>query len=179
MVPRIPGCRRPGRQPRWLALVAALLAGCASPVPGTNPPDVADGARGEDGVTGVRRHTADALETTLVEVRRSGPDTLIVRWRYHNRSSQRRAIIKGARGWQEAFDASFLVHPMSGTKLLVLRDGQDRVVGGVEMGPVSLELGPGQSVALWAKFPAPPPEARTVTVQVPGAPPFAAVPIAP
>jgi len=38
-------------------------------------------------------------------------------------------------------------------------------------------LKPGQSFTLWMKFPAPPPDVKSVTLQVPGAPPFEDLPI--
>ena len=34
------------------------------------------------------------------------------------------------------------------------------------------ELDPGQSYTMWVKFPAPPAEVKSVTLQVPGVPPF-------
>ncbi len=161
-------------------LAVLLIAACSSPTHEAQPAGVAispDGHHGGPATAPLRRHTTGALETTLLEVRRSGPDTLVVRWRYHNRSSERQAIVDQGSELHDAFEAAFLVDSVSKAKLLVLRDAQDRVVGGVELGPVSLELEPEQSVTLWAKFPAPPPRVRTVTVQVPGAPPFEGVAI--
>lgn len=102
-----------------------------------------------------------------------------MRWRYENRATERQAILEEARTLEDAFEASFLRDPATGAKLLVLRDHDNRAVAGVETGPMSLELGPGQSVVLWAKFPAPSSGANAVTVYVPGAPPFEAVTIEP
>lgn len=159
-------------------MILAVLAGsCISrpPADGTSDPP----RRGPTGDGASGQAAPPSVGTILIQVRRSGPDTLVVRWQYENHSSERHPIFRGARRLDEVFDESFLLDPVTGTKLLVVRDAENRAVGGVERGPVSVELGPGQSVVLWAKFPAPPSGSGAVTVHIPGAAPFERVAIEP
>jgi hypothetical protein len=63
----------------------------------------------------------------------------------------------------------------AGKKYQVLQDEKGAYIAGLKSGWNDRwydDLEPGQSHTLWVKFPAPPAEVKSVTLQVPGVPPF-------
>ena len=69
--------------------------------------------------------------------------------------------------------AIHLVDPVNKKKYFVVTDSEKNCLCSRDVA----DIGPGQRVALWAKFPAPPPEVTKVTVEVPHFQPMDDVPI--
>ena len=59
-------------------------------------------------------------------------------------------------------------------KYLIVKDSEGNPLG-TKLNLFSLE--PGKSKAAWAKFPAPPPDTKAISIYIPGAPPFEDVPL--
>jgi len=73
------------------------------------------------------------------------------------------------------FSQMYVMDPAGGKKYEVLKDEAGNYIGGVRSGWRDRwydTLEPGQSAVVWMKFPAPPPEVRVVTLQIPNTPPF-------
>ena len=73
------------------------------------------------------------------------------------------------------FSQMYVMDPAGGKKYEVLKDEEGNYIGGVRSGWRDRwydTLEPGQSALVWMKFPAPPPEVRVVTLQIPNTPPF-------
>ncbi|HWN44976.1 MAG TPA: hypothetical protein VNW71_22320, partial [Thermoanaerobaculia bacterium] len=69
----------------------------------------------------------------------------------------------------------YLMDLGAGKKYQVLQDEKGAYIAGLKSGWNDRwygDLEPGQSHTMWVKFPAPPAEVKSVTLQVPGVPPF-------
>jgi hypothetical protein len=63
----------------------------------------------------------------------------------------------------------------AGKKYQVLKDEKDEYIAALRSGWHDRwyeKVKPGQSMTIWMKFPAPPPEVKAITLAVPGVPPF-------
>lgn len=68
-----------------------------------------------------------------------------------------------------------LIDATNGKKYEVLKDEKDTYIGSLRPGwhdRWSKNIDPGSSQLIWMKFPAPPPEVKTITLQLPQMPPF-------
>jgi hypothetical protein len=74
----------------------------------------------------------------------------------------------------------YLMDLGAGKKYEVLKDEKGTYIAALRSGWADRwydKLAPGQSFTLWMKFPAPPPDVKSVTLQLPGMPPFEDLPI--
>jgi hypothetical protein len=108
----------------------------------------------------------------LTEFRRKG-NTLTARVRLKNGGSEtpRPEIV-----YREAY----LLDTGAGKKYEALKDEKGNYIAALHSGYSDKwfdEIAPGQQRMIWIKFPAPPPDVKSVTLQIPGAPPLEDVPI--
>lgn len=78
------------------------------------------------------------------------------------------------------YNEVYVMDTAAGKKYEVLRDERGSYIAALRTGYSDRwyqNLEPGQTYTVWMKFPAPPPETRTITLQVPGVPPFEDLPI--
>jgi len=84
-------------------------------------------------------------------------------------------------GWSEPFSLvyhAYLVDARNRTKYPVLKDNRGNLVAGKHGGPGKVVvLAPGKTLGTWAKFAAPPADARKISVFIPGVQPFEDVPV--
>lgn len=69
----------------------------------------------------------------------------------------------------------YLLDTAAGKKYEVLKDDQGTYIAAIRSGWPARnygEIAPGASVTLWMKFPAPPPEVKSITLNIPAAAPF-------
>ena len=74
----------------------------------------------------------------------------------------------------------YLMDLAAGKKYEVLKDEKGTYIAALRSGWADRwyeKLAPGQSFTLWMKFPAPPADVKSVTLQIPGTPPFEDLPI--
>lgn len=103
----------------------------------------------------------------VTEFRRKG-NTLTAKVRLRNQGSEK---VQSEVIYKEVY----LMDLAAGRKYQVLQDEKGAYIAGLKSGWNDRwygDLGPGESYTLWAKFPAPPAEVKSVTLQVPGMPPF-------
>ncbi|HWM91586.1 MAG TPA: hypothetical protein VN493_12540 [Thermoanaerobaculia bacterium] len=132
----------------------------AEPAPATAP--VAPGA-----VLASQETNWQGIVAEVTEFRRKG-NTLTAKVRLRNQGS---AAIQPEVIYKEVY----LMDLGAGKKYEVLRDEKGAYIAALKSGWSERwygEIEPGQSYTLWVKFPAPPPEVKSVTLQVPGVPPF-------
>ena len=73
------------------------------------------------------------------------------------------------------YDEIYVMDLAAGKKYEVLKDEKGSYIAALKSGWNNRwyqKLGPGQTFTLWMKFPAPPPDVKSVTLQIPGMPPF-------
>ncbi|MEA2561957.1 MAG: hypothetical protein QOH06_3461 [Acidobacteriota bacterium] len=103
----------------------------------------------------------------VTEFRRKG-NTLTAKVRLRNQGSEK---IQPEVNYKEVY----LMDLGAGKKYEVLQDEKGAYIAGLKSGWNDRwygELAPGESYTIWVKFPAPPAEVKSVTLQVPGVPPF-------
>jgi hypothetical protein len=103
----------------------------------------------------------------VVEFRRRG-NTLTTRVRFRNQGD---AEAEPDIHYSEAY----LMDAAGAKKYEVLKDETGHYIAGLRTGYPDRwyqKIQPGQSQVIWMKFPAPPAEVKSVTFQLPGAPPF-------
>jgi hypothetical protein len=118
------------------------------------------------------------VELDLMSVERKG-NVLTVKWAVTNGDEGRQSVRFGL----TAKATSYLVDEENGTKYYALTDqdgsalaSEHDYIDGNTWG-VSDTLDPGATARYWAKFPAPPPEVKTLTVLFDQTEPFEEVPI--
>ncbi|HVS04103.1 MAG TPA: hypothetical protein VMT16_15160 [Thermoanaerobaculia bacterium] len=103
----------------------------------------------------------------VTEFRRKG-NTLTARVRFRNQGTERAEP-------RIAYDEAYVMDLAAGRKYEVLRDERNRYIAALRSGWNDHwydQIEPGQAMTIWMKLPAPPPEVREVTLQLPGVPPF-------
>ncbi|HEX5760139.1 MAG TPA: hypothetical protein VF121_13190 [Thermoanaerobaculia bacterium] len=73
------------------------------------------------------------------------------------------------------FSQMYVMDAAGGRKYEVLKDEKGTAIAGLRSGWSDRwydTLSPGESAVVWMKFPAPPPEVKVVTLQIPNTPPF-------
>ena len=148
---------------RRLALAAALAVACA--VPGLPALAQAKPQSHETSIDGV---TAEIVEA----VRKEGVLTMKVRYR---NAAATPVKLKLYRNWD---DTDYYVTAGS-TKLMVLKDskGTPVAVPHGQHGETDISIKPNGSFLFWAKYPAPPAEAKKVSFFHPHSPPIEDIPL--
>lgn len=112
------------------------------------------------------------VTTDVTEFRRKG-NSLTAKVRLTNKSTNK---VEAELFWKEVS----LVDAAGGKKYEVLKDEKGAYISSTRAG-YSDRWGewiePGTSQVIWMKFPAPPPEVKTITLQLPKTPPFDDLPI--
>lgn len=149
------------RKPR-LSAVAALAVAFLLPAARAQP------AKPQAHDTNVEGVTAEVIEA----VRKDG--VLSLKLRYRNTGSKHASLNLVSSG---NVDTHYLV--AGNTKLLVLKDSKRTALMPPlnPVGNLGASLAPGGSYLFWAKFPAPPAEAKKVTYFSPAMPPVEDIPV--
>jgi hypothetical protein len=130
---------------------------------------------------GVQEHEVGDVDVLLLEVKRTSGDTLTVRWKYVNKSGERKQLTNQRTGWIDPYRLSYGAYILDAAhkmKYTLLTDPDKRPVAGRHGGQNSfIYLGPKKTLSTWAKFPAVPVGVDKVTIFIPGVPPFEDVPV--
>jgi hypothetical protein len=144
---------------------ASPPAGPATSEPAAAAPAAA--APVQESVLASQETSWSGVVAEVTEFRRKG-NTLTARVRLRNQG--------GAAAQPEVkYDEVYLMDLAAGKKYQVLADEAGSDIAALRSGWKDRwygELAPGQGQLLWMKFPAPPAEVRSVTLQIPGVPPF-------
>lgn len=130
---------------------------------------------------GVHEHESGDVDVLLLQVARTAGDTVTVRWKYVNRSAEKKQLTHERTGWLDPYRLSaeaYILDTDNKTKLTVLVDDDRHPIAGRHGAQNSyIVLAPHQSLLTWAKFPAPAAGVAKVTVSIPGTDPFESVPL--
>ena len=123
----------------------------------------------------------EGVEVALLEVTRSAPDVVTVKWEYRNHNAKPAELAADSKGWSDPYRLSwdtYLLLPDGKTKIGVMRDSDRRPISGGVGRPnqVKITVAPKKNLATWAKYQVPAGVAN-VTVAIVGADPFENVPV--
>ena len=118
------------------------------------------------------------LRCDLLEVKRISGGALMVRWRLVNTAGSAQSGLTTAQPKGISYDFSwpdlYYIDPAENKKYNFLTDAAGEKILDVWYGT----LNAGQQHANWAKFPAPPPTSKTISISLPKFPPFEDVTVA-
>jgi hypothetical protein len=111
----------------------------------------------------------------LASVERSSGNMLTIKFKYTNAGSSKVEIAKlGQYNHDNVLDHVYYVDANNKKKYLVVKDAEKKALG---TNLKYFTLAPGESKAAWGKFPEPPADVQSISIYLPGAPPFEDVPI--
>jgi hypothetical protein len=112
----------------------------------------------------------DDVSVELLGVKRASGDTLTIKFKYTNNGSEEIDISRaGQFGHDNIIEHVYFVDTKNNKKYLIVKDSEGKPLGTMLQ---YFALAPGASKSAWAKFPAPPTDVETITVYLPGSPPF-------
>jgi hypothetical protein len=111
------------------------------------------------------------ISIEVTSVQKTG-DTIMIRFKYI--SAREKATRIDSETNQEV-NQMYYVDSKNKKKYLIIKDTENHPLSSAL---TYFEVGPGETKPAWAKFAAPPPDVTTISVYIPGAPPFENVPIA-
>jgi len=133
----------------------------AAPTPAATP------AAATAGALASQQTNWPGIVADVTEFRRKGT-TLTARVVFRNQA--------GAEGEPDIhYNEVYVMDAAAGKKYEPLKDEKGTYIAALRSGYRDRwyeKLAPGASYTIWVKFPAPPPEVKTVTLQLPGLPPF-------
>jgi hypothetical protein len=115
---------------------------------------------------------AEGVTVEITSLKRTSGDSVTVRCAYLNSGSNEQNLKN--MGGVGSMDDAYLIDGKNKKKYLVVKDSDGNPLVGA---PAYGSLPAGKRTLCWARFPAPPPDVGTVSVFLPGAPPFEDVPI--
>jgi hypothetical protein len=118
----------------------------------------------------------DGVEVALLEVTRSAPTVVTVRWEYRNHNATAAELAADSKGWSDPYRLSwdtYVLMPDGKTKVGVLRDSDRRPISGLVGKPnqLTITVPPKKTLATWARYEVPG-DVSSVTVGIAGADPF-------
>jgi hypothetical protein len=119
---------------------------------------------------------AQGVDVALMEVTRTAPDVVIVKWEYRNKTDKPQQLASGSKGWSDPYRLSintYLLDEDTRTKFPVSRDDKRvPVAAGIGAPNQRTITVPGsKTVKTWAKYLVPA-TTKKVTVVIVGAEPF-------
>lgn len=154
-------------EPAAVSEPAAAAPSAASSAPEPAPAAAPAASPSAGAVLASQETNWKGIVAEVTEFRRKG-NTLTAKVRLRNQGSEK---IQPEVNYKEVY----LMDLAAGKKYQVLQDEKGGYIAGLRSGWNDRwydEIEPGQSYTLWVKFPAPPAEVKSVTLQVPGVPPF-------
>jgi hypothetical protein len=116
----------------------------------------------------------DGVVVELQSVTR-GDNDVTVKFKYTNNGSKPAEFHHSNYGHANIAAEVYYIDPKNKKKYTPLKDSEGKPVASLAE---NIRLGPAESKAAWVKLPAPPADTATVTVVLPGAPPFEKVTVA-
>jgi hypothetical protein len=144
-----------------VTLLGVVLVGLVAPsmVRAQKPPDALESMDAE----------WSGIQTDLLEVKRMSDNTVRVRWRWRNTTDKAVHLLSTSDAAKALKEGAYLIDAKNKKKHFSVTDAQGKVIG-TALG--FTDLAPKQTIAVWAKFPAPPADVGQITVVVPRTPPF-------
>ena len=119
----------------------------------------------------------DGVTAELTSVTRTDGDTLTIKFKYTNGSQKDVKLAElSENSYDNLAEKIYYIDGKNKKKYTVIKDS-----GGVPVASnmKAVQLAPGESKGAWSKLPAPPAGVNTISVYLPGTPPFESVKITP
>lgn len=116
----------------------------------------------------------DGVTAEVVSVTR-GENDVTIKFKYTNNGSKQVEFYKSNYGYDNFAALVYYIDPKNKKKYTVIKDAEGHPLASQSQ---NIKLPPSESKSGWAKLPAPPADTTSVTVVLPGAPPFEKVPVA-
>lgn len=173
------------RNPFTIALVLCGLAAVSLQIvaqkKGSSTPAKKPASAGTEALKPIAVHpfSVEGVEVALMEVMRTAPEVVTVKWEYRNKTAKPQELARDSKGWSDPYRLSintYLLGSDGKTKMPVMRDEKRVPVASAIGRPNQLTIAvpAGKSVKTWAKYSVPAAE-KTVTVVITGADPFEGV----
>lgn len=120
---------------------------------------------------------ADGVTAELLSVTRTDGDTLTIKFKYANGSQKDVKLADlSEHSYDNLAEKIYYIDGKNKKKYTVIKDSGGAPVASNMKG---VQLAPGESKGAWSKLPAPPTGVNTISVYLPGTPPFEGVKITP
>ncbi len=124
----------------------------------------------------IEPYEIEGVVVSLLNVKRSSGNTLNVYWKMTNTSAEDKTLVK-CYAWYCAYqlaagahgNGTYIIDSINQKKHLVVRANKKPVASRFKM---PIILSPNSSINVWAKFPAPPADVKTVSIYLPGVAPI-------
>lgn len=161
---------------------ASTAAATPAPAAEATPPATAPTGAGTTAASAAPAGAAATLATQ--ETNWSGISADVTEFKRKGNTLTAKVVLRNHAGAdvqsEIKYEEVYLMDLGAGKKYEVLKDEKGAYIAALRSGWADRwydTLKPGQSVTLWIKFPAPPPDVKSVTLQVPGMSPFEDLPI--
>jgi hypothetical protein len=128
----------------------------------------------------IHEHELSGVDVALIEVSRTGPETVTVKWEYRNKTKAPIPLADKSRGWSDPYRLSwdtYLTDDETNAKFPMLRDSSGTPIAAVHGKTFDkIVLGIVKPLRTWAKYNVPA-NVKKVTVVITGADPFERVAI--
>jgi hypothetical protein len=159
--------------------LGSALSAAQSKTKSTAPPKAATNAPESAEPIAVHEFTgegAEGVDVALMEVARTGPDVVIVKWEYRNKTASPQKLASGSKGWSDPYRLSintYLLDEGTRTKFPVSRDDKRVPVAAGRGAPnqLTLTVPANKTLKTWAKYIVPE-GTKTVTVVLTSTEPF-------
>jgi hypothetical protein len=123
----------------------------------------------------VHEFRVEGVDVALMEVTRTAPEVVTVKWEYRNKTPQPAELAANSKGWSDPYRLSwdtYLLLP-DGTKVPVMRDSDRKPVAAMHGGlnQLKITVGPQKTLKTWAKYSLPV-DNKIVSVVLTGVEPF-------
>src|SRR3984893_247217 len=127
-------------------------------------------AKAESSATTMKADTEwDGVSVELTSVTRGQGDTITIKFKYTNSGSKAAAFHESNYGFANIAPLVYYIDPKNKKKYTALKDSEGNYI----VSPMqNITLEPGASKSGWCTLPAPPADVTSITVFIPGAPPF-------
>ena len=121
----------------------------------------------------------EGVEVALMEVTRTAPETVTVKWEYRNKNAKPAELAADSKGWSDPYRLSwdtYLLLPDGTTKIPVMRDNDHKPIAAIHGGvnQLNITVAPQKTLKTWAKYSVPA-DVKTVTIVLTGVEPFESV----
>ncbi|HKV93270.1 MAG TPA: hypothetical protein VJW20_12045 [Candidatus Angelobacter sp.] len=153
---------------------AHSMAQKKSSAPGNKPASAA-----ESQPIAIHEFQVEGVDVALMDVTRTAPDVVIVKWEYRNKTAQPQQLATGSKGWSDPYRLSintYLLAEDTKIKIPVSRDDKRVPVAAQHGAPnqLTITVPASKTLKTWAKYIVPT-TAKKVTVVITGTEPFEAV----
>jgi hypothetical protein len=124
----------------------------------------------------VHEFSVEGVDVALMEVTRTAPDVLTVKWEYRNKTGSPQELADDSKGWSDPYRLSwntYLLGADGKTQIKIMKDSGGKPVAALHGAPnqLAITVPAKKTLKTWAKYSVPA-DTKTVTVVLTGTEPF-------